>query len=64
MSAQTDKQRINSQPPYTPEDDHRQEKWKTRPSTEVDGDKGENADRAAQRTVEENTPPKGDKSRG
>jgi hypothetical protein len=47
---------INSQPAYTPDDDRAQERWKTRPSTEVTSDEGENAERDRQRAEEENTP--------
>jgi len=57
MSSQSSKpSQINSQPAHTPENEHAQELWKTRPSTEVTSDRGENAKRAAARQQEENTP--------
>jgi hypothetical protein len=55
-SKSSDPSRINSQPPHTREDTRREEKWKTSPSTETTSDGGENARRARERKVEENTP--------
>jgi hypothetical protein len=48
----------NRQPPHTPEDDRRNDLWKTSPSTEVTADQGENARRARARKIAENTPRK------
>ena len=48
--------RSNSQPPNTPDDDRRDDLWKTSPSTEVTADQGENARRARARKKAENTP--------
>jgi hypothetical protein len=48
--------KINSQPAHTTGDDRGQERWKTRPSTEVTSDRGENAKRARERKHDENAP--------
>jgi hypothetical protein len=49
-------ERINSQPPHTPEGEHAQDKWKTSPSTEVTADQGENARIERERKQQENAP--------
>ena len=57
MSSQSSKpSQINSQPAHTADNERAQERWKTRPSTEVTSDQGENAKRAAERQQEENAP--------
>ncbi len=45
---------MKAQPPHTPEDEARGEKWKTRPSTETTSDEGENARREREHRAEEN----------
>ena len=60
MSSQSSKpSQINSQPAHTADEDRVQERWKTRPSTEVTSDQGENAKKAAERQQEENAPRSG-----
>ena len=60
MSSESSKpSQINSQPCYTADDDHIQERWKTSPSREVTSDEGENARRTAEHQREENTPRSG-----
>jgi hypothetical protein len=48
--------RSNSQPPNTPDDDRRDDLWKTSPSTEISADQGENARRERRRKIAENAP--------
>ena len=58
MSAPKGPARSNSQPPHTSADDRRDDLWKTRPSTEVTADRGENERWARARKIAENTPRK------
>jgi hypothetical protein len=53
--------RPNWRPPHPSEMDH--ERWKSSPSTEVDGDRGRNAAIERERKIEENSPPRGRETR-
>jgi hypothetical protein len=48
---------MNGQPPHTREHEARDEKWKTRPSTETNADEGENARTEREQKIEQNAPP-------
>ena len=54
---------MNRQPPHTPEGEARDEKWKTRPSTETTSDEGENARIEREHRAEENGKPRGKPAR-
>jgi hypothetical protein len=56
MSKNKNASRMNSRPPHSPAETRREEDWKMSPSTEVTGDKGDNAAKAARRKIAENTP--------